>query len=293
MVNLAVPLITPWSLVDYVGSDTPEEFFESIGRLIDSVRQSANTLVPGGTTGEGHLLSIKQYRSLLEAVVRFRWDLHVRAWVLGRDEHVGTQIQIAQELWIDETMIGCGHTGDHEVRVVTAREATSPTGKIVLYNMPGWFKPLPLDFVAQCFRADNRIVGIKDSSGDADYFEELLSLKGSFPGRIISHGSEPLYGNMPADRRKLVDEVTSGTANVASQLLRQFLENPEQFRGDRTALSAVIGSYHAGFDTSTPGWAIQNYVYGLKTKSRLDGVLTGSKDFLMYGDRDKWFFPKD
>ena len=89
--------------------------------------------------------------------------------------------------------------------------------------------------MAQCFRDDKRIIGIKDSSGDADYFEQLLTMRGSFPGRIISHGSEPHYGNMPADRRKLVNEVTSGTANVAPLLLRQFLENPEQFGGDRTA----------------------------------------------------------
>ncbi len=141
--------------------------------------------------------------------------------------------------------------------------------------------------MAQCFRDDKRIIGIKDSSGDADYFEELLTMRGSFPGRIISHGSEPLYGTMAAERRKLVDEVTSGTANIAPQLLRQFLDNPEQFRDDRAALSAIIGGYHAGFDTNTPGGTIQNYIYGLKTKSRLDGVLTGSRDFLMYGDKTK------
>lgn len=72
MIHLAVPLLTPGSLVDYSGSDTPEEFFESIRRLMDHVRQSANTVVPGGTTGEGHLLNMKQYRSLLESVVRYR-----------------------------------------------------------------------------------------------------------------------------------------------------------------------------------------------------------------------------
>ncbi len=72
MVNLAVPLVTPGSLVNYSGSDTPEVFFESMRKLMDHVRQSANTVVPGGTTGESHLLKMKQYRSLLEAVVRFR-----------------------------------------------------------------------------------------------------------------------------------------------------------------------------------------------------------------------------
>lgn len=297
MVRLVVPLVTSGALVNHTGTNIPEGFRESMRNLVDHVRRSAHTIMPGGTTGEGHLLTTDQYEVLLRIVAQLKWDLDVRAGVLGRDNQVAEQIRIAQSHWINDIVIGCGHTGNYEDRIDTALNTGSRKDRrnrrVFLYNMPGWFEPLTHDFVRDCFERDSRIVGIKDSSGDPEYFDRLLDLKTIFPDRIISHGSEPLYGTMAADRRGMVDEVTAWSANVNPRLLRNFIGNPEKFGGERDTLGAMVWWPHSGFDTSTPGGAIQNYVYGLKTSLRLQEILTGAEDFLMYGDKEKWFFPKD
>ena len=293
MIHLAVPLLTPGSLKEYTGGAVPEGFHLSVSRLIDHVRSSADTIVPGGTTGEGHLLTMPQYTALLAAVMKHRWELNVRAGILGRDDQVAEQVLTAQSLWIQEMMIGCGHTGDYEARVAIALEALWPKGRLFLYNMPGWFDPLVIEFVARYFREDKRVVGIKDSSGNPEYFEQLLALKGTFPNKIVSHGSEPLYGDMSPERRKLVDEVTAWTGNAYPKLLRNFLDNPEEFWAERTRSGSRIWDSHGWFNPELPWSPIGDYIYGLKTYLRLQSVLTGAEDFLMYGDKAKWFFPKD
>ena len=73
MVKLVVPIVTPGLLPERVKLDEiPEDFRSSVANLIAHVRDSADTIMPGGTTGEGHLLSIDQYAALLKVVVECR-----------------------------------------------------------------------------------------------------------------------------------------------------------------------------------------------------------------------------
>lgn len=73
MVKLIVPIVTPDGLDKKVQSDTiPAGFQLSVQRLIDHVRNSADVLMPGGTTGEGHLLTMEQYEVLLKTVQAYK-----------------------------------------------------------------------------------------------------------------------------------------------------------------------------------------------------------------------------
>lgn len=72
MIKLVVPLVTSGALVHHSGTDIPEEFRSSMSKLMDHVRGSADAIMPGGTTGEGHLLTMDQYSTLLQIVAEFR-----------------------------------------------------------------------------------------------------------------------------------------------------------------------------------------------------------------------------
>ena len=72
MVRLVVPLVTSGALVNHTGTNIPEGFRESMRNLVDHVRRSAHTIMPGGTTGEGHLLTTDQYEVLLRIVAQLK-----------------------------------------------------------------------------------------------------------------------------------------------------------------------------------------------------------------------------
>lgn len=92
---------------------------------------------------------------------------------------------------------------------------------LVLYNMPSltkvWFE---LDTL-QRLAAIDRIIGIKDSSGDLPYFERLMSLRSLRPDWSILIGPEAL---LPRAMRLGGDGGVSGGANVFPRLFVECYE---------------------------------------------------------------------
>ena len=86
---------------------------------------------------------------------------------------------------------------------------------LVLYNMPSltkvWFDIESLQKLTDL----ERIVGIKDSSGDLDYFARLMSLRAARPDWSIMIGPEAL---LPAAMELGADGGVSGGANVLPRL---------------------------------------------------------------------------
>ncbi len=137
---------------------------------------------------------------------------------------VSDQIRFATSVDIDHILLGINHTRQSHQRLRDALEALSPTGKIFLYNLPT-FHPVNREFILQCFR-DERIAGIKDSSGDTEFFRWLLSLKKERPDFQVFHGNEELYGALSASEFTDVDGLVAGNANVHPALLHAYTKNP-------------------------------------------------------------------
>ena len=86
---------------------------------------------------------------------------------------------------------------------------------LVLYNMPSltkvWFEIETLKKLSDL----DQIIGLKDSSGDLDYFKRAVGLKGKRPDWSIMIGPEAL---LPDALRLGGDGGVAGGANVLPQL---------------------------------------------------------------------------
>lgn len=96
---------------------------------------------------------------------------------------------------------------------------------LFLYNYPQltkvWFEPETLRRLAQI----NHIIGIKDSSGDLDYFNSLLTLKKERPDWAVLVGPEHL---LLETLRCGGDGGVSGSANFHPRLLTDLFKAVEQ-----------------------------------------------------------------
>jgi 4-hydroxy-tetrahydrodipicolinate synthase len=137
---------------------------------------------------------------------------------------VGDQIHSAQSLGIDSIVLGLNHTRNTVARFQKALEALDTTSKLFLYNLPT-FKPTDQDFILECLQ-DPRVVGMKDSSGDANFFSWLLTLKKDRPNFQVFHGSESAYGQLSDKEFSQVDGLVSGNANVHPALLHAYMHSP-------------------------------------------------------------------
>lgn len=117
---------------------------------------------------------------------------------------------------------------------------------LVLYNMPSltkvWFE---LDTLQKLSNVDS-IVGIKDSSGDIDYFESLISLRELRPDWSIMIGPE---AKLPEAMALGGDGGVAGGANVFPQLFVQCYQaavagNAEKLR----SLSDIINDFQQIYD---------------------------------------------
>ncbi len=114
-------------------------------------------------------------------------------------------------------------------------------GRLFLYNLPT-FRPAEKSFILQCLN-DPRVVGFKDSSGNTEFFQWLLSLKRDRPDLQVFHGSEPAYGNLSPEDFDRVDGLVSGNANIHPALLQAYTNNPRHTAhfGARAELHDDIG----------------------------------------------------
>jgi 4-hydroxy-tetrahydrodipicolinate synthase len=267
--GIVLPLVTP--LLDRDVLDRA-----GLERLIDHVLTGGvHGLFLLGTTGEASALSSNLRREFVKAAVE-QVDRRVPILVGVSDTSVVESLQLARdlaELGADAIVATTPYYLTLEeselVEYVRVLDKESPL-PVILYNMPRltkqWFS---LEVLRAAIEFKN-IVGVKDSSGDIDYFKKLCDLAAERPDWSLLIGSETLLG----DAIKIgADGGVTGGANVAPALLVDVYQSATNGDDERTKelqqslreLGAIyqFGQYAAGT------------IRGIKCALELMGICSG------------------
>lgn len=208
------PLVTPLARRDEL--DKP-----GLARLIEHlIDGGVSGVFVLGTTGEAPSLSYRLRRELISEVTRL---------VAGRIQVlVGiTDTSFIESVDLAKHASDCGAdavvlttpyyfpAGQTELQSYIRNISGELTLPLVLYNMPQltkvWFD---IETLKQLTEIDS-IIGVKDSSGDLDYFARLCELKSIRPDWSIMIGPEAMLGEAMASG---ADGAVAGGANVFPRL---------------------------------------------------------------------------
>lgn len=166
------PLVTPF--------DGDAVDFEAYGRLVEHVLDGGiDGLVPCGTTGEFASLDGAEYRAVLERTVEHADGAPVMAGTTATSRaDTLDRIETAADAGADAALITLPYfhgsndpSGDVTFVRSVADEAALP---LYLYNIPACVgREIGADAVVELADHD-RVLGVKDSGGDFNYFSELL-----------------------------------------------------------------------------------------------------------------------
>lgn len=208
------PLVTPLSRRDELDSDGLNRLIE---HLIDGGVSGIFIL---GTTGEAPSLSYRLRRQLISEVT----DLvakRIQVLVGVTDTSFVESVELgkhAAECGADAVVLTTPYyfpAGQTELESYIRNIAPELPLPLVLYNMPQltkvWFEIETLKRLADV----QSIVGIKDSSGDLEYFAELCGLKSIRPDWSMMIGPEAMLGEAMASGG---DGAVAGGANVLPRL---------------------------------------------------------------------------
>jgi dihydrodipicolinate synthase/N-acetylneuraminate lyase len=213
--GIVLPLVTPLldrDILDRAGLE----------RLIDHVLiGGVHGLFLLGTTGEASALSINLRREFVKAAVE-QVNKKVPILVSVSDTSLVESLQLARdiaEFGADAIVVTTPYYIPLEerelVEYVRMLDKESPL-PVVLYNMPRLTKQsFSLETLREAMQFKN-VVGVKDSSGDMEYFKKLCDLAAERPDWSLLVGSESLL----ADAIKMgADGGVTGGANVAPNIL--------------------------------------------------------------------------
>ncbi|TWT54370.1 putative 2-keto-3-deoxy-galactonate aldolase YagE [Rubripirellula amarantea] len=243
------PLVTPLledDIIDVAGTE----------RLIEHViAGGVHGIFILGTTGEAPSLSHRLRREFIELVCR---QVGGRVCVLvgvTDPSYVETMhlSRAAADAGADATVLTTPYyfpAGQTELRRYVDHVCESMPLPMMVYNIPSLTKVrFELETLNQL--ADNdRIIGVKDSSGDFDYFEQLITLKTKRPDWSIFIGPEHLLTRAIAVGG---DGGVNGGANIFPSLFTKLyqaaIENDEarrdelQLQVERLQLIYDVGKY--------------------------------------------------
>lgn len=156
-----------------------------------------------GTTGEGPAISYRLRYELVERVCE-QVAGRVPVMVAVSDPSLAESIDLATRAAdVGATAIVAAPpyyfpmTTEEVSDYFTELAANSPL-PLILYNMPTCTKiSLAPETIQRCLQIDN-IVGIKDSSGDLDYFDQLVTMANARADWTILVGPEHLVGETVA-----------------------------------------------------------------------------------------------
>jgi dihydrodipicolinate synthase/N-acetylneuraminate lyase len=241
------PLVTPLSDRDRLDG-------EGLERLVEHVLAGGvHGLFILGTTGEAPSLGYRLRRELIDRVCR---------QVAGR---VPVLVGITDTAFVESTAVARAAADAGADAVVLATPYYFPAGQtellgyvqhlvaelplpLVLYNMPSltkvWFEIDTLRRLSQI----ERIVGVKDSSGDLAYFEQLQTLRRERPDWSLMIGPEHL---LPRAVELGGDGGVSGGANVLPRLFVECYEaaaarDVERLRPLQAAIERFQSVYDVG-----------------------------------------------
>ncbi|MEU7027029.1 dihydrodipicolinate synthase family protein [Streptomyces sp. NPDC015232] len=174
-------------------SETGEVSESGVARLLDTVRPHVDALLPNLSTGEGRLLSDRQWEDMLTATVKHAGGLPVLAGVLRpTTEGVLERARVAADLGatglVSTTPYGAdvtqdrifGHFAELDARAglpVVAYHGTEVAGNCADFDTLLRICELP------------SVVGVKDSSGSSAFTRRLVAAK---PGARVYAGLEHL-----------------------------------------------------------------------------------------------------
>lgn len=166
------PLVTPFD------GDTVDH--EALGELVEHVLNSGvDGLVPCGTTGEFASLDESEYRAVLDTTVSHADGAPVMAGTAATSvTDTVDRIEMAAAAGADAALLTLPYfhgandaVGDVRFVQSVADNAALP---VYLYNIPACVgRAISIESVVELAEHD-RILGVKDSSGDFNYFSELL-----------------------------------------------------------------------------------------------------------------------
>ena len=219
--GIVLPLVTP--LLDRDVLDRA-----GLERLIEYVLAGGvHGLFLLGTTGEASALSASLRREFVKAAVQ-QVNRRVPILVGISDTSVVESLQLARDvarLGADAIVATTPYYIPLEetelVEYVRVLDKESPL-PVVLYNMPRLTKqPFSLETLRAAMQLE-KVVGVKDSSGDMDYFKKLCDLAAERPDWSLLIGSESKLADAV---RMGADGGVTGGANVAPRLLVDVYES--------------------------------------------------------------------
>jgi len=189
LTGIVPPLITPLEDRDTLDKSGLEKLIEHV---LDGGVHGIFIL---GSTGEGPSLSYRLRRELIErtcSIVDGRVPVVVAVTDTSFVESV-TLSAVAADAGAAAVVLSTPYyfpAGQTELRGYVERLLPELALPVILYNMPAltkvWFEPETLRGLLQL----ESVVGIKDSSGDLDYFGKLLELRAIRPDWSILIGPE-------------------------------------------------------------------------------------------------------
>lgn len=215
------PLVTPLTDRDQLDHAGLERLVERV------VAGGVQGLFILGTTGEAPSLSYRLRRELVDSCCRL---------VAGR---VPVLVGITDTSFVESIALARHAEAAGASALVVSTPYYFPAGQtelaayiehlvaelplpLMLYNMPSltkvWFELPTLQRLVEC----PRIVGLKDSSGDLDYFGRLMALRTMRPEWSFMIGPEAL---LPAAMRLGGDGGVAGGANVFPRLFTSCYES--------------------------------------------------------------------
>lgn len=204
-----------------------------------------DALVPCGTTGEFASLGPAERRRVVEVTVDAAGDVPVLAGASGTSvTETVAAIEDAAAVGADAALVlppyyhtGREPAGNRRFFEAVLERTTLP---VVLYNIPAYTgEPVAVETVVALADHD-RVLGIKDSSGDMAY---LLSLVRETPaGFRCLQGYDALL--VPALRMG-VDGGINALANVLPAVYAELLETAGSPRGRRLGAEAVVPLFEA------------------------------------------------
>lgn len=248
-VGVIVPLVTPCH-------------FPDLRRLLDHVVEGGVSAVfILGTTGENLKLNQKQRMKVIEETVKYlrnRVPLLVGIGAAKLAESLEL-LQVVDAIAATAVMVPHLWGGDG---LSTMEELLSSSqGNFILYNHPKLTRAKSLSIeVIQGLALNERISGIKDSSGDLEYFDALL--------KVVRHPTFKIYygreEHLAEVLDKNIDGIVSGCANLDPQLLSELWKTKEKgIWSQFEALRAAVNQAGDG-----------HYVSGLKVLLKQRGWLT-------------------
>ncbi len=165
--GVIVPIITP-----HIRSD--------IFSVIDHIQKNGISMIfLLGTTGEALKIPHEEKKDLIRTVASYiKSDIQLLVGITSRKMNETIELmEIANEVKTFASVIS-PLVVNNESTVVIKNLLASSAGNLLLYNYPAFSegRHIPIQDITS-FCSESRILGIKDSSGDFSYLDQLLNVK--------------------------------------------------------------------------------------------------------------------